>query len=91
MTAKIAAVLGIILIRFIVILESSFGVYSNIFQVAEYTGTTPTAIGWLSHCSIQSNRSSSLKHNTKLVFLINSYSRIHNFNHTRWYNHTPRV
>ena len=31
-------------------------------QVAEHTGTTPTAIGWLSHCSIQRKRSSSLKY-----------------------------
>ena len=29
----------------------------------------PTAIGWLSHCSIQSKRSSSFKYNTKLYFL----------------------
>ena len=49
MAAKIAAVLGITLIRLIVILERKCWC----LFVAEYTGTTPTAIGWLSHCSIQ--------------------------------------
>ena len=38
-------------------------------RLLQYTGTTPTAIGWLSHCSIQSKRSSTLKYNTKLYFL----------------------
>ena len=69
MAAKIAAVLGITLIRFIVIQIYNVGVYSKVFQVSEYTGTTPTTIGWLSHCSIQSKRSSSIKYNTKLYFL----------------------
>ena len=69
MAANIAAVMGITLIRFIVIIERKLGVYSKVFQDAECTGTTPTAIGWLSHCSIQSKTSSCLKYNTKLYFL----------------------
>ena len=79
MAAKIAAVLGITLIRFIVILERIFGVYSKVFQVAEYTGTTHITIGWLSHCSIQSKMSASLMYNTNLN--INKYSQIHHFKH----------
>ena len=30
--------------------RDTFGVYCKVIQVAEYTGTTPTAIGWLCHC-----------------------------------------
>ena len=50
MAAKMAAVRSITLIRFIVILERSFCVYSKAFQVAEYARSTLAAIGWIFHC-----------------------------------------
>ena len=69
MAAKISAVLSITVIRFIVILEIVL-VYIPMFSKLLNMNTLEQLLlrldSYLSHCSIQGKRSSSLKYNTKL-------------------------